>query len=259
MTRTLLLSSAAVLALTTGALAADLPTTKGPPVYAPPPPPAFTWSGFYVGGQLGYQWGQSRSSYIFDETNPSNTLPISGFAHNDSGIVGGGHIGFNYQVSQFVFGIEGDVDGSSYRGSATNAFLATEVESTRIPIEGSVRGRIGFAFDRVLIYGTGGAEFASVRSGFDPIAFPAFNTSTTNGRVGWTVGGGIEYAIDNNWSIRAEYRYADLGRVNYAITGLPAPFNTLGFSKRITENIATAGFSYKFDMFAPPAPVVAKY
>jgi outer membrane immunogenic protein len=191
---------------------------------------------------------------------PGGTFQRS-FGHNAQGIVGGGHVGYNYEIGGFglgtggfVVGIEGDVNGSSYEGSSLipPAFLLEGRERT--PVDGSIRGRVGIAFDRVLVYGTGG------------VAFGDFETSLINtvtgvgeshdlGRVGWTAGGGVEYAIDNNWSVRAEYRYTDYGSFSVAYT-LPA----ISIHYHATDNRVQAGFSYKFDEAPPPAPpVVAKY
>lgn len=251
MTNRFVVAAAAFATMTCGAWAADLPNTKGPPEFAPPPPPAFSWTGFYIGGQVGYQWGESDDPFL---SNGAATLAAPEYAHNDEGVVGGAHAGYNLQFDQFVVGVEGDVDGSSYEGSV--AFGPT-IEKTEIPIEGSFRGRLGFAFDRVLIYGTGGLALASVEGSFSAPTVSTLSASGTQGRAGWTAGGGIEYAITNNWSVSAEYRYIDLGRATYSFAGLGLP--DIYLSKRITKNIATVNFSYKFDMFAPPAPVVAKY
>ena len=126
---------------------------------------------------------------------------------SQSGVIGGIHIGYNYQVSQFVFGLEGDVNGASTRDSSFSAGLKYGLREN---IDASIRGRIGYAFDRVLIYGTGGGAYGSFHTAYnDGIAFDTFN----DGRIGWTVGGGLEYAIDNNWSVRAEYRYTDYGHI----------------------------------------------
>jgi outer membrane immunogenic protein len=258
----LLIASALILGSIAAASAADLPTEKGPPVYTPPPPPVFSWTGFYIGGQVGYQWGSSFDPYAYDLATGADvgTFPLS---HSDAGVVGGAHAGYNYQINMFVVGIEGDVDGSNYFGSASDVIPNSPYsyyESTRIPVEGSIRGRVGLAFDRFLIYGTGGAEFGLVDSAFGFIDSTGGLTAFSHGsntRVGWTAGGGVEYAIDNNWSVRAEYRYIDLGRVNYSIDPVAAGD---GWSKRITKNQVTAGFSYKFGDVPPPAPpVVAKY
>ncbi len=235
MMRKILLTSVAVLATSASAFASDLPSHRqAPPPYIPPPP-SFTWTCFYVGGQIGYECGREPATF---------------FSTQPSGVAGGAHIGYNYQVAQFVFGIEGDVNGTSYSGSATTFFGPATI-STKIPVDGSVRGRIGYAWDRTLFYATGGAAFADIKDSF---VGPAGVASLSRTRVGWTVGGGVEYAITNNWSVRAEYRYTDYGRFLDTPFVLPAPVN-----HHSTDNRVQIGFSYKFDMYAPPAPVLAKY
>ncbi|HLH11704.1 MAG TPA: outer membrane protein [Methylovirgula sp.] len=259
MIKKLLVASVAALGLTTGGvLAADLPNTKGPPVFAaPPPPPVFSWTGFYIGGQVGYQWG--TTGWDLHSEPPAPFVAVGEPTYNDQGVVGGGHAGFNYQVAQFVFGVEGDIEGTSYRGTGVEAVLAPGLitNTTRIDIEGSVRGRIGWAWDRVLFYGTGGVAFADFKNGFNAPTAPFFDTATF-GRVGWTAGGGVEYAIDPNWSVRVEYRYTDYGRYDFVIANPPVS-GTIGVHEHERDNRVEAGFSYRFDMFSPPAPVVAKY
>jgi outer membrane immunogenic protein len=248
MIRKLLVSAAALAAMTGGALAADLPNTKGPPMFAPPPPPVFSWTGVYIGGQVGYKWGQTSWSAI---TEPGGAFIAGEPTYSDQGVVGGGHIGYNYQISQFVIGLEGDVDGSSYSGSglSTGGGFAN---TTRSDIDASIRARAGIAWDRVLFYVTGGGAYGAFRN---TLQFPpgTFFSGADFGRIGWTGGGGVEYAVDPNWSVRVEYRYTDYGSYNFAAT----PF--VGFREHETDNRVEAGFSYKFDMMAPPAPVVAKY
>ena len=192
MLRKILIASAAIVAMGSTAYAADLPTTKGPAVYTPPPVP-FSWTGVYVGGQLGYEWGRTyTNAFIFGA--PFATFP----AYTPDGVVGGAHLGYNYQVGQFVVGVEGDADGSSFRGSST-AFGIIKYGSKE-PIDGSVRGRVGYAWDRALIYATGGVAFGDFNN-FESNTIPfAYNDSHWSTRVGWTAGAGIEYAIDNNWS-----------------------------------------------------------
>lgn len=249
MIRKLLVSVAALALMTGAAWAADLPNTKGPPAFAPPPPPAFTWSGFYIGGQVGYQWGTASNSLIFLPTGAS--FPLNSV--DTSGVVGGGHLGFNYQVSQFVFGLEGDVEGATTSGSSFQPLVgATGTGNARL--QASIRGRLGFAWDRVLIYATGGGAYASINATSSSVL--GFDSETT-GRFGWTVGGGVEYAIDPNWLIRVEYRYSDYGSFDFPLINETAGL----FADRIhvRDNRVEAGFSYKFDMFEPPAPVVAKY
>jgi outer membrane immunogenic protein len=154
-----------------------------------------------------------------------------------------------------VFGLEGDVNGAGYQGSGFNNAGIVQ-HSTREDIQGSVRGRIGVAWDRALVYATGGVAIGSLHNSY-------LNTSDGRGdafdttRVGWTVGGGIEYGVTNNWSIRAEYRYTDYGHYNDFLAN--STLGTVTARKRETDNMVTAGFSYKFDTFAPPGPIVAKY
>src|ERR1700691_5261315 len=194
MIRKFLVSAATLVTMTGGAFAADLPNVKGPPVFAPPPP-VFSWTGLYIGGQVGYQWGTSDPSAV---AVPGNVFLAALPGYSDHGVVGGGHLGYNYQVSQFVFGVEGDVEGSSYDGTGT-LLGGAAYDTPRAEIEGSVRGRLGIAWDRVLFYGTGGVAFASIRNTVGLVgAAPA--VSATTGRVGWTAGAGVEYAIDPNWS-----------------------------------------------------------
>ncbi|SFK10043.1 outer membrane protein [Methylocapsa palsarum] len=268
MLRKLLMASAGAVALATSAMAADLPSRAPPPVYVPPVP-IFTWTGVYVGGQIGYGWGTANGSlgdYFGDFISASTSY---------NGVIGGAHVGYNLQLNQFVIGLEGDVDGTSMSKSGTHFFtpyggLAQGSTSFNVShsVEGSIRGRLGYAWDRVLVYATGGVAFA----GFNGNACSNFNTidtgeffggcaSNSGTRVGWTVGGGLEYAVTNNWSVRAEYRYSDFGHATQYANSWDFP--TLGalgayVNRHFTENRVQVGFSYKFDL-APPAPVVAKY
>jgi len=254
-----LISSATFLGLIASAAAADLPAEKGPPVYAPPPP-VFSWTGVYIGGQVGYEWGTSSNTYF----GPLGGLIGVGH-HDDQGVVGGGHVGYNYELGGlglglgtggFVVGIEGDANGASYDGGGVLAGIIGRHESTEF--DGSIRGRVGVAFDRALIYGTGGVAFGSIRNTATNFITGGFDSATT-GRVGWTVGGGVEYAIDNNWSARVEYRYTNYGTFGFNL------FNSTGgilVTDRVhdIDNRVQAGFSYKFDEAPPPAPpVVTKY
>jgi outer membrane immunogenic protein len=244
MIRQILFSAVAIAAVTTGTLAADLPSRKAPPVYAPPP--LFTWTGLYLGAQIGYAWGSNNVNLP--------TVPASANT-NLSGITGGVHVGYNYQVSQIVLGIEGDGDGTSFSKSAVEPISGTLLH-TSLPIEGSVRGRLGVAWDRTLLYATGGVAFAEIRNSYLAGIATAAGSSFDNiaSRVGWTAGAGIEYAVTNNVSVRVEYRYTDFGHeTDYVLfTGTPA-------ATHLTENAVRAGVSYKVDLNPTPVPVVAKY
>ena len=228
------------------AMAADLPARSAPPVYIPPPVPAFSWAGFYIGGQAGYAFGEDHA------VNPLNA-PAGRVSHPE-GFIGGGHVGYNFAgipgfggaglgFGGLVLGIEGDADGSNYH----DTYGINAVTTMKSDVQGSVRGRVGFAYDRVLFYATGGAAFATFQDDFHNPTFATF----TRTRVGYTVGGGVEYAFTNNWSARAEYRYSDFGSY------LEIP-NGLLVTRHETMQRIQGGLSYKFNM-PGAAPVVARY
>jgi outer membrane immunogenic protein len=255
MTRKFLYSAAAIVpviivSMTAGALAADLPSRNPPPVFVPP---VFTWTGFYGGLQVGYQWSDaSLQDYSLVTGAPGVTEPT----FHEQGVMAGGHIGYLYQINQFVLGIEGDVNGSGYTGNGASVTITPLLYNTTISVEGSVRGRLGIAsWDRLLIYATGGVAFAPIRDKYTNGLGLVDDITTT--RVGWTIGGGLQYAIDPHWSVRAEYRYTDYGRYNDAL--IISSGGVLGEQRHETTNVALVGFSYKFDWYTPPRPVVAKY
>jgi outer membrane immunogenic protein len=272
MIRKLLLASVGAIALTGSALAADLPSRAPPPVYLPPVP-IFTWTGIYLGGQIGYAWASGNNRYSgFDPLTAAVIAPSIGQKPN--GVIGGANVGYNYQINQWVLGLEGTVDGTSLSNTGvgfSDVFLITA--HSKSDIQGSIRGRVGIAWDRVLIFATGGAAFAgfnttvsgaaTVPAGF-PNAGQAFagSTSISTTRVGWTIGGGIQYAVTNNWSVKAEYRYTDFGTISNALfsgqLNSVFPGASIVGNRKVQQNQVQVGFDYKFDLFTPQ-PVVAKY
>jgi outer membrane immunogenic protein len=272
MYRKLLLASAAAAALTGSAVAADLGVRPPAPPYIPPPP-IFTWTGFYVGVQVGGAWGTGSNLFTgFDPFFPPNGVFLnSNFNGNPSGVIGGGHIGYQYQINQWILGIEGDVNGTSLSKTFAAAFPdgTSITANSSASIQGSIRGKLGIAWDRWMIYGTGGVAFGGFNTsvnvvnpgfvGIGAVVFPPFFTTGnfSNTRVGWTAGGGVQYAVTNNWWIFAEYRYSNFGsiRENFPSVGAGVFFNG---NRQIQQNQVQGGISYKFDWYAPP-PVVAKY
>jgi outer membrane immunogenic protein len=242
MIRRLLLPLAAAAVMAGPATAADLPYGQGA-AYAPPPVPIFTWTGLYLGGQIGYAWaGNGLSGW-------GPAYSFSGVNYAPSGVTGGAHVGYNLQFNQFVLGLEGDVNGTGVNKSYG---WGPVTYVTQIPIEGTIRGRLGFAMDRVLFYATGGAAFAGVTNTYQ--SWFGYN-SIGRSLAGWTIGGGLEYALFNNWSIRAEYRYADFGSTtDYPFAAVPGGAVT----HHLTENSVQAGFSYKFDGLFGPPPAFAR-
>jgi outer membrane immunogenic protein len=262
----------------TSAMAADLPMKQ--PVYTKAPvyvEPIFDWTGFYVGGNLGYSWGRSSDTSAI--TNGAGTLVFSSVDRTDlNGIVGGGQIGYNWQMQNWLFGFEADIQGTDEKG--THGYLCpqstclpnivgaavvlgpavTEALSQKIDWFGTVRGRIGvLAAPKVLLYATGGLAYGEVASNatIAPVttgisaAIPGVNTTN----VGWTVGAGVEGVIAPNWTARLEYLYVDLGRVSGSFATTIGTTNLVStFSSRVTDNILRAGVNYKFG-----GPVVARY
>jgi outer membrane immunogenic protein len=198
------LVTTAVLGSAAGVRAADLPAA--PPAYKAPGPvvvPLNTWTGFYVGAQVGYGFGQSSGTQ-----NANGTFfPVVPYSIDPAGVLAGGHVGFNYQTGALVVGAEADVEASNLNGATTIfAFDQTYVFNVKADTLASVRGRIGWAQDRLMLYGTGGVAWGHVST--PPL-------DALNGwRTGWTAGAGAEYALPRNWSARVEYRYTDLGRAS---------------------------------------------
>jgi len=224
---------AGALALAAGgqALAADLPPPVmpvAPATYLPVAPP-FSWTGIYIGINGGYGFGQSNW------TAPPPTGSTGNFS-TGGGLVGG-TIGANYQWSQFVLGIEADGDWQNVNGSVgcgTPGGFPTSCQ-TQSDWLATVRGRAGYAWDRVLFYGTGGAAFANVQAGSANTG--SFDTGT---QIGWTAGAGIEYAFMPNLTGKVEYLYVDLGNLSCNVNC------AAGTSVTFTENIVRAGINYKF-------------
>jgi outer membrane immunogenic protein len=200
-------------------LAADLsrPAFKAAPSFAAP----FNWTGFYVGINGGYGWG--KSSW----TNTATGATTGDF--NISGALAGGTAGYNLQIGQLVVGAEGDIDASWIKGTD-----ATGCCQTRNDWFGTARARLGFAMDRWMPFVTGGAAFGDVKMN-------ALGASQTATKVGWTAGGGLEYAFSGAWSAKIEYLYADLGKASCDVA-------TCGTANDVTfkTNIVRAGVNYHF-------------
>jgi outer membrane immunogenic protein len=249
-------AAALLLLLSSSAWSADLPGRLAEPL--PPVVPAFTWTGYYLGGQIGYEFG--RSSAVV--TTAATGAALTGGTGSANGAVGGGHLGYLLSTQSIlggfgtggVIGIEGDVDGTYARAALTYGVLNQTLYQ---PIQGSVRARAGVAFDRVLVYATGGVAFGEVQNNYVN-ALTGATDHYVNTRIGYTVGGGVEYALSNRFSVRGEYRYTDYGSYTDVLTTslAGAPYA----HRRDTDNRVQAGFSYKFDIGpAAPAPVVARY
>jgi outer membrane immunogenic protein len=225
----ILIAGAVALAASGQALAADLPQ-PGPPPQAPAyykvPQPVFSWTGIYLGVNGGYSFGSST-------WNSPGLLPST---NSPDGFLIGGTIGGNYQFNQFVLGIEGDGDWANLNGTTFSGSCAAFGCTTQSDWLATVRGRAGFAWNRLLFYGTGGAAFGDLRASSGVLPW----TSAT--QVGWTAGGGIEAALSPNWSVKVEYLYVDLGSMSCPVGSCGAPT-----SVSLNENVIRAGINYRFN------------
>ncbi len=219
------LAALAVAAAMGSANAADMPRRHAAmpakaPIYAAP----YNWNGFYIGINAGGGWGSSTWS------NPAGTAD----ADLAGGLVGG-TLGYNYQMGQTVVGFEGDLDWSNIRGTTSNGLCTGISCETRNSWLATTRGRIGYAFDRVMPFVTGGAAFGDIK------ATPAGLGTTTTTKVGWTLGGGVEFAIAGPWTAKVEYLYADLGKgsCDPAVCGVSTDVS-------FTSNIVRGGINYRF-------------
>ena len=215
------------------AYAADLPVARAPAVVPPVvyAPPVYNWSGFYIGGNLGA--GLADSSWSDPFTGGHNTFDKSGF-------IGGGQIGANWQINVLVLGIEGDFDWTGLKGSGHDSVgntINTDTQWTS-----TVTGRIGAAFDRLLVYGKGGVAFAHDSDSLNDIAGNTASASLT--RTGWTAGAGLEYAFAPNWTAKVEYDYLGFGSETLNLpTAAFSPYST-NASLNVQE--VKAGINFKF-------------
>ena len=299
--RGLLISSAALAVMSSAAVAADLPA-RGPamapaPVYAAP---IFTWSGFYVGlnAGAGFRSGSNnRPDYVFDNgggapvgvglINAINAdLALAGRrGSDDTGFTGGAQIGYNWQFGAMVLGVEADINyldkGQNDRGytilgiGGTGLDLAVNGNRGGSDWFGTLRGRVGYAFDRTMIYATGGLAYSDNGDNrgaafvTDPGAGTAIvATYTSRGSSsdwGWALGGGIEHAFTNNWTAKLEYLYVDLDRGGdrrYTSIGAGAPFDNITGVRRGDDDgmhIVRVGLNYKFGGGRSSGAVVAAY
>lgn len=275
-----LLGGALILGLATSASAADM-AVKARPVAAPV---AYNWSGCYLGGYVGGAT-QSRDVHATDPISTGGTFPAGTFynapnatAANGglfnygvgSSVIGGGTLGCNWQgASPWVVGIEGEGGYMSLRGSAVDPYSVVAlgsdtVASTKIgDWYAAVTGRIGYAWDRVLVYGKGGVGFANISSSIiDSCNTGAcggglLNTNGSSNQAFWVAGGGIEYAFNPNWSVKGEYLFLGIDKT-YAVCG-PGAATAAGStfcSNHNIEGIHTfkLGVNYHFN-----SAVVAKY
>jgi outer membrane immunogenic protein len=224
--------------------------------------PVYNWSGLYVGGNIGYGWGSSADTSTLSPGAPPPVFTDT-LRSDMNGVVGGGQLGYNLQMQNWVWGVEGDFQGTGQ--SSTHPFTCPAGVCTAgaLPVAlrqqldffGTLRGRVGVAVvPTVLLYATGGLAYGQV----DTNTALTGSTRQQNYNLGYAVGGGIEGAIGGNWTARLEYLYMDLGTVTGTYTSTVASVggNLLlgGFSSPVTANIVRVGVNYRFS-----GPDIPKY
>jgi outer membrane immunogenic protein len=247
-----LLAAAALVAGGVSAQAADLPAKA--PYYKAPVVRVYDWTGFYIGGNLGFGF------------NRDLTIPSAGPLNEQArisplGLIGGGQIGYNKQIGDFglgnvVLGVETDFQGSGLNGNRTCGVsnfcpsVGSVQYSQQLNWFGTARGRIGLATGSVLSYFTAGFAYGNVETGFTS---GALQSSSSQTRTGWTIGSGVETALGGNWTGKIEYLYVDLGTQ----TGAPGMPTVATFSSTVREQIVRAGLNYRFgpNGMDVPAPV----
>lgn len=217
-----LITVAFPLAAVAPANAADLPPR---PIYKAPAyvPAYFSWTGFYAGVNAGYGWARMSDT--------------GGAGVNPKGFIGGAQIGYNWQMSNFVLGVEADFQGSAQKESFSGATIfGVATADFRVRYFGTVRGRVGVAFDRTLIYATGGYAYQNVGLDLTVAGVTASDNST---KGGYAIGGGFEYAFAGPWSGRLEYLYMDTGNRDVTLFGLTDTIRT-------RNNIVRGAINYRF-------------
>jgi outer membrane immunogenic protein len=196
------------------ALGADL-GTKGPLKAPPPLAPVFSWTGFYVGGHGGYGWSDSQGTSM-------------------SGGFGGGQVGYNYQMNNFVWGIEGDIAGADISQTETFGRVSATVKFDTLA---SLRGRFGIAYGNALFYGTAGGGWGNFKAS---ASMDGFSASASTWLSGWTAGAGVEYAFMPNWSGKVEYLHYGFGSETFGFLGVPITSGDFGV------DTIKAGINYRF-------------
>jgi outer membrane immunogenic protein len=262
MTRLLLGTIAAIgLMSMSAAQAADMPLKAPPRVAAPAP---FSWSGFYIGAHVGGAWGTVESEIPFDN---GGVFPVS--SHTINGFVAGGQVGWNWQVNPWlVFGVEGQFSWTDLKGS-TPCIVVFKC-TTEVNWVGTLAGRVGYTFDRTMLYVKAGVAWADSDYLIDLSLFPGvFSATASETRTGLMLGAGVEYAFLPNWSAKLEYNYMDfdtdnlgfaanlnIGRCNEESSVAQVCRGTVNADVTQKIHLVKFGVNYRFNW---GAPIAARY
>ncbi|HEX5999167.1 MAG TPA: outer membrane protein [Hyphomicrobiaceae bacterium] len=217
-----------------------------------------SWGGFYIGAHAGYGWGDWNGPLSYDDHDPTWPQPQFAFDGSDKSIsgdnwLGGLQIGANYQTGSVVLGIEADVSWTDVSGFGSflpypnNPGSPAWDINTKLDLFGTLRGRVGYASGPLLLYATGGLAWGTTQSDITPNygVAPTNNASYDTTHVGYAVGGGVEWMLARNWTLKAEYLFADLGKEDYAYDD-GAGYDTDHYHADLQLHSLRMGLNYKF-------------
>jgi outer membrane immunogenic protein len=231
----------ALLGSTFAAGAADMPVKA--PIAAPPPP--FSWTGCYVGGNVGAKKGSLDGEAVI-----GGTVLLFGGNDSETGFIYGGQVGCQWQTGTFVLGVEGDFVGTDLERTfiATGAlglFAPGDAFTLSNDWQASLRGRLGWAFNQFMVYTTGGIAWANFEATAALVGLPVVSSDST--LTGWTFGGGLEWAFAPSWSLGLEYRFSQFDSENFGLgTVLGVPF---AVNAELNTHEVTARVNYRFNLF----------
>jgi outer membrane immunogenic protein len=216
------------------------------PLKAPPMiQTVYNWTGFYIGGEVGGGWSR--------ETTTVSSLPAAGFPvgtvlnpANLSGVLGGGYAGYNYQINQFVLGIDGNYDGAGLTGSSTDISPTGNVltHNEKMKWDAAITGRLGYAANNWLLFVKGGYAWAGFSDSTTIVGPAAGTASSSDTRGGGTVGAGVEYGFAQHWSAKVEYDYVKFQTSSYNITTSAGATPTRSTTSSLNE--LKGGIAYRF-------------
>jgi outer membrane immunogenic protein len=242
-----LIGSIAATSLSSGVFAADLGVPRQP-IATEVIAPVWTWTGIYAGAHVGYGWGRANWNFVQAGTFVSPST---------NGVFGGAQIGYNYQIGSIVVGLEADAsaaDMSGWRSCPNPAFTC----ASRVNFLGSLRGRVGYAFDRALIYATAGLGVGNFRNRTYNAAPVTEFGSYSSTRAGLAVGAGVEYAFMPNWTVKAEYMYYHFGS-GTQLAGVGSLAGPGGSDTRIRNDVHTVKLGLNYLFSTGPTAVAARY
>ena len=235
MFRTMIIGAVSAVAMATSAFAADIYRDDAGSLkdsYAP----GFSWTGFYLGANVGYAWGDvdiSSNDDGFDETP-------GGISYEADGVIAGGQLGYNWQRGSFVIGVEGEIGYLGAEGDERIVASPSNFGDTEFGAYGVLAARLGYAVDRSLFYVKGGWALASVETDAGDLNDASDRTKLDETLSGYAIGGGVEYALSQNWTVKAEYLYMNFGDEN------SSNIDGDNFEHEIDVHTAKVGVNYKF-------------